>query len=206
MRLYCLDSDKEEALLKACQESESTSEPSVSLPQTDSDTTDGSNWPLSDSDTDPASLSDSENLKKILKFLEPHLHVTVNGYFGYCDSDAVAVESFLKDYVTHQGLYAWLDSGDGPRILSGAYGNNGKESGSNIGNSNHYAFQVVSSSFTRSVSGNERSIILEIFGHFLGIECNRCPEIAEEIDHRDIEQVVSKATLIGKDPCQGCGD
>src|SRR5207245_6582630 len=44
-----------------------------------------------------------------------------------------------------------------------------------------------------AVAGDEASVILEVIGHILGIEGDRRPEVAEEVDHDDVEDVVDVA-------------
>src|SRR5262249_39731740 len=46
---------------------------------------------------------------------------------------------------------------------------------------------------TRTVARNEAAVVLQVVGHVLGIEGNGRPEVAEEVDEGDVEDVVNVA-------------
>ena len=67
-----------------------------------------------------------------------------------------------------------------------------QERGAHVGDPLHHPLQKVGRALARPVAGDEGPKILEIIGHLLGVEGDRRPEVAEEVDQHDIEHVVEK--------------
>ncbi len=74
----------------------------------------------------------------------------------------------------------------------GRDGHDGQESGTDVGDAHHDLFQIVGRALAGPIAGNERAEALEVFGHVFGIERDGRPEIAEEVDQHDVQQVVDE--------------
>jgi pimeloyl-ACP methyl ester carboxylesterase len=71
-----------------------------------------------------------------------------------------------------------------------------KEGGPDISDPDHHLLQVIRGPAAGTISRNECAAFLEVVGHFLRIEGDRCPEVAEEKDQRDVEHVEQVRRLI----------
>ncbi|GIT28776.1 MAG: hypothetical protein Ct9H300mP1_08220 [Planctomycetaceae bacterium] len=61
-----------------------------------------------------------------------------------------------------------------------------------LGDPYHDLFEKRGGAFPRAVPGHKAAKILEIAGHVAGIEGDRRPEVAEEIDQPNVADVVDK--------------
>ena len=48
----------------------------------------------------------------------------------------------------------------------------GQEPGADVGNTNHYLFQVIGGSFAGAVAGDEGTVVLEVIRKLLRVECD----------------------------------
>ena len=67
-----------------------------------------------------------------------------------------------------------------------------QEAGADVGDADHHLFQVVGRPLARPIAGNERAVVLQVLGHVLRIEGDRRPEVAEEVNQRDVQHVVDE--------------
>src|SRR5262249_55144332 len=64
---------------------------------------------------------------------------------------------------------------------------------SDISDAEHDALEIFSRPFTGPVAGNEAPVVAQVIGHVLWVERQRRPEVAEEVDQRDIADVVNES-------------
>ena len=100
-----------------------------------------------------------------------------------------------------QEARAPVKAGDGEADTQGAGnhrgddGHEGQEPGPHVGNPYHDPFQVVRCSLPGSVTGNEGTVVLQVFRHIFGIERDGRPEITEEIDQGNVKDVVKEQSI-----------
>src|SRR6218665_3367243 len=79
-----------------------------------------------------------------------------------------------------------------------------EESSTDISNSDHHLIQVLLSVRTWSISRNKAAIVLKVLGHVLGVDRNTRPEVAEEVDQGDVEQVVNQSATTASEGTFQC--
>ena len=61
-------------------------------------------------------------------------------------------------------------------------------------------FEVVGRALAGTIAGDEAAVVLQVVGHVLRVEGDGRPEVAEEVDQDDVEDVVEEALAAAERP------
>ena len=81
----------------------------------------------------------------------------------------------------------------------------GQEGGTNVRDPLHDGLEVFSGSGAGPESGDERPVVAELLGHLVRVELHGDPEVAEDEDHEDVDEVVRELAHLElvAEPLQG---
>ena len=68
-------------------------------------------------------------------------------------------------------------------------GDDAEERGADVGDAEHHVFEIIGGALAGAEAGDERAVVAQLVGHFLGLELDGVPEVAEEEDHGAEEDV-----------------
>src|SRR6185312_5052720 len=77
----------------------------------------------------------------------------------------------------------------------GDHRHQGQKRRADVGNAHHHPFEVLGGALAGTMAGDKAAVIFEVVGHVFGIERDRRPEIAEEVDEPDVTDVVDVTAL-----------